>query len=202
MLFGDDLFDRCVAVVNAWKPKEEYLQEEGYKKDLLFFMQEVLNKKKDDIFSSNEPCYLKDESGRSLCDIGVNRKVGIELKKGKNGKISKSDINRLQGQIDDHKLDYPDGIIVVLVGDCNAFSEGEIKQRLQRKLDESNKNNLGLGYGLRLRLINKSNIHNGNKINQNNKNKDDDDDYNNQPGSFAIKIPKIKIPRFDLKFDI
>src|SRR3989338_578060 len=110
-MFGNNLFDECVAIIKAWKLKQQYPDEKYYKKELLNLLQEKLNEQTSSMFSQKQHFNIRDESGRSLCDIGINRKVGIELKKGKNGKIPKTEINRLQGQIEDYELDYPEGVI-------------------------------------------------------------------------------------------
>jgi len=155
-MFGNNLFDECVAIIKAWKLKQQYPDEKYYKKELLNLLQEKLNEQTSSMFSQKQHFNIRDESGRSLCDIGINRKVGIELKKGKNGKIPKTEINRLQGQIEDYELDYPEGVIVVLVGECDKFTESEIRTRLQRKLDKENNIGIGIGQQFRIKLINKS----------------------------------------------
>jgi hypothetical protein len=93
------------------------------------FLQENLNRANNFFFRN---VLIKKEDSRGLCDIAVgNRAVGIELKKDLN---SKSQINRLQGQIDDYKEDYQEGVIVVLVGKVDKYVENDLRHKLTKKL--------------------------------------------------------------------
>ncbi len=105
------LFDECVGLVREWQPKQKYPNESKYRDDLMDFLHEGLNKS-DTLLFGNRDVKIKKEEGRGLCDIGIgNRQVGIELKKDLK---SKSQINRLQDQIEDYEEYYEEGIIVVL----------------------------------------------------------------------------------------
>jgi len=149
-MFGMNLFDECIDLINKWQPKQKYSKELNYRDDLMDFLQERLNNFKD-MFSGNRNVLVKKEDGRGLCDIAVgNRRVGIELKKDLK---SKSQINRLQGQIDDYEDDYQEGVIVVLVGNTNKYVENDLRNKLQKKLNKFG--DLGLNQ-FRIKLINKS----------------------------------------------
>ncbi len=149
-MFGTNLFEECVDLINHWSPQQEYSNELKYRDDLMDFLYEKLNKC-GDILSGNRNVKLKKEASRSLCDIGVgNQQVGIELKKDLK---SKSQINRLQGQIEDYEDDYKEGVIVVLVGKMDKYVENDLKHKLIKKLNNSG----GLGLQqFRIKLINKS----------------------------------------------
>jgi hypothetical protein len=149
-MLGMGLFDEVVEIINQWKPRQKYPNELKYRDDLMNFIHNKLNNSGNMLFGSRN-VLIRKEDGRGLCDIAVgNRKVGIELKKDLK---SKSQINRLQGQIDDYEDDYEEGVIVVLVGNVNKYVEDELRHKFQKKLDKST------GFGLqqfRIKLINKS----------------------------------------------
>lgn len=150
IMLGMGLFDEVFEIITQWKPQKKYPNELKYRDDLMNFIHNKLNNSGNILFGSRNVLVRK-EDGRGLCDIAVgNRKVGIELKKDLK---SKSQINRLQGQIDDYEEEYEEGVIVVLVGNVNKYVEEELRYRLQKKLDKSNI------FGLqqfRIKLINKS----------------------------------------------
>ncbi len=150
-MFGMDLFDECIGLIDRWKPKQKYPKELKYRNDLMDFLQEKLNNSNDILFGNRRNVLVKKEDGRGLCDIAVgNRRVGIELKKDLK---TKSQINRLQGQIDDYEEDYQEGVIVVLVGNTDQYIENDLRNKLQKKINKSG----GLGLNqFRLKLINKS----------------------------------------------
>jgi len=150
-MFGDGLFNECLKLVKEWKPKQKYILEDDYKRDLREFLFTSLNK--EDMFGQKRNINVIEESGRSLCDIAVAKKVGIELKYGKDGKIRQGDIDRLKGQVERHRLDYPEGIIVVLVGDADDYSEANVRENLNRLYNLINN---GYGNQFNLTLINKS----------------------------------------------
>lgn len=149
-MFGLSLFDECVNLINSWQPHQKYANELKYRDDLMNFLYERLNES-GDILSGNRNVKLKKEASRSLCDIGVgNQQVGIELKKDLK---SKSQINRLQGQVEDYEDDYKEGVIVVLVGKVDKYVESDLRHKLTKKLNKS------AGFGLqqfKIKLINKS----------------------------------------------
>ncbi len=152
-MFGLNLFDKCVSLIRHWQPKQKYKVESQYRDDLFNFLHKNLNTSNFDLFGFNRPTniLLKKESGRGLCDIGVGPKnVGIELKKNLR---SKSQINRLQGQIDDYKEEYIEGVIVVLVGNIDSTIESELRYKLSKKI------NYGFYFNsapFRIKLINKT----------------------------------------------
>lgn len=152
-MFGAGLFDRCVEIIKQWEPKKKYSKEPDYRDDLMDFLNDKLNSSGGPILGSldNRTIKIKREASRSLCDIGVgNNQVGIELKRNLK---SKSQINRLQGQIEDYENDYKEGVIVVLVGKTGKYVVNNVRDKLQKKLDKS------MGFGMqqfRIKLINKS----------------------------------------------
>ncbi|NMB66707.1 hypothetical protein GYA25_01450 [Candidatus Woesearchaeota archaeon] len=155
-MFGNGLFDECIELISRWQPKQKYPNELKYRDDLMNFLHEKLNNSHD-MFSGNRQVLVKKEDGRGLCDIAVgNRKVGIELKKDLK---SKTQINRLQGQIEDYEDDYSEGVIVVLVGNTDVYVENDLRHKLTKKLNKSGM--MGLNQ-FRIKLINKCD----NKISQ------------------------------------
>ncbi len=79
------------------------------------------------MFGPQDKIVVKKESGRGLCDIAVNRVVGIELKKDLK---SKAQIDRLTGQIRRYMKDY-DVILVVLVGNTNSDAREDLEEAIQ-----------------------------------------------------------------------
>jgi len=129
-LFGDTLFGDVLTIIKNWKPKEAYRGELQYRDDLLEVLRKELNKPKG-MFENQEQIVIKKEADRSLADIGINRRIGIELKLDLQ---NKSQRNRLEGQIGDFLRDYKK-LIIVLCGNTNPQELDEIK----RKAEELNK---------------------------------------------------------------
>jgi hypothetical protein len=146
------LYEEIYALIKEWEPKEIYDKESEYRDDLLDFLKDELNDS--DNFGHIS---IKKEDGRGLCDIGVNRQIGIELKLDLD---KKSKANRLVGQIIEFKHDYPTGIIVLLIGDTEHNAYQTIKDAihemrsanqefriLQKNLNESDDRNDDTGSG-------------------------------------------------------
>ena len=143
-MFGD-LLSEVMGLIEKWKPGK-YPKEPGYRDELVDFLREQLNEKPDQLGFAKQRLSINKEDSRGYCDIGVDRKVGIELKKDLKGK---SKIDRLAGQIMDYKKEYKD-IIVVLVGDTDKDALEALKDKIAQ---------LSQGGGLyqepRIKIINK-----------------------------------------------
>jgi hypothetical protein len=161
-MFGQSLFDECLDLVRKWKPRNEYPNELKYRDDLMDFLHINLNQS-NNLFSGRRNVKIKKEASRSLCDVGIgNSQVGIELKKDLK---TKSQINRLQGQIEDYEDDYNEGVIVVLVGKIDKFVENDLLHKLNKRLNNS------MGFGVqqfRIKLVNKSTTKNKESPKRNN----------------------------------
>ncbi len=144
-MFGDNLFDECVRVIENWMPNDFSIEKE-YQNDLREFLFKTIGR--------DNNVNIKLENSRALCDIAIGRLIGIELKFGKNGKISKSEIDRLHGQVAGHIKEYSEGIIIVLVGDVNKYSEADVKDKLRDLYNLINEGNYFEDYPMK--LINKS----------------------------------------------
>ncbi|MFH0701069.1 MAG: hypothetical protein V2A62_01385 [Candidatus Woesearchaeota archaeon] len=155
-MFGNGLFTRCIELIKVWKPQQNYLDELKYRDDLRDFLFKELNKPNPLSFGNPERINVRIESSRSLCDIAIDRSIGIELKFSETGKMKKAEIDRLYGQIAGHKKEYSQGIIVVLVGEVDDYSEAEVRERLEELHTSFNNSGLGLNQ-YHLDLINKSN---------------------------------------------
>ncbi|MCJ7614514.1 hypothetical protein MUO71_07125 [Candidatus Bathyarchaeota archaeon] len=114
---SDSLFDEVLQTINNWKPKTQYPTENKYRDDLLKFLRKTLNPSGNCVFRSPiwssdfyEQPLIKKEAGRSLADIGIDNKIGIELKRNLK---RKSQINRLVGQVVDYLGGYSYAIIVL-----------------------------------------------------------------------------------------
>jgi hypothetical protein len=132
------LYEKVCRLIQEWEPEEIYDVENEFRDDLLDFLDENLN---------SSDVSIKKEDGRGLCDIGINRQIGIELKL---DMVKKAEANRLVGQILDYIDEYPTGIIILLLGDTehNAFqtvkdgirkiqAEDQIVRILRKELEDS-----------------------------------------------------------------
>jgi hypothetical protein len=147
-MFGGNLFNKVYDIIEDWEPEKDYPNENGFRDDLLSFLREELNKSKDDLFGGGKRVSVKKEDGRGLCDIAVNGRVGIELKKDLR---KKAQIDRLGGQIIRYKKAY-DNIIVVLVGDGYPDAEEDLKDMTAELSDD----NIGLTKIVKVKVIDKT----------------------------------------------
>ena len=106
-----NIFDKVYSLIQSWQPKKEYPTEEGYRDDLLQFLRENLNRS--DWLGISHRYSIQKESGRCLADIGIDRRVGIELKRNLK---SKAEADRLIGQVKGYLKEYEEGVIIVLCG--------------------------------------------------------------------------------------
>ncbi|MCW4034805.1 MAG: hypothetical protein NWF03_05520 [Candidatus Bathyarchaeota archaeon] len=130
-----NLFEDVLQTIENWNPKDQYTTETKYRDDLLLFLRQRLNQSESSIFSSplwnssnSRQHLIKKEAGRSLADIGIDNKIGIELKRNLK---RKSQINRLVGQV----VDYLDGyshVIIVLCGQPEQEAVEVLKHNLRR----------------------------------------------------------------------
>lgn len=144
-MFGD-LYMDTNRIIENWNPKEKFSNENGYRDDLATFLIHKFNDTKNPFGLPNRTSVTK-ESGRGLCDIAIDKKIGIELKKDLK---SKSQIDRLMGQILEYKKDYRD-IIIVLVGNSKENSIEELKA----KVSDLNRQNMGIMSQTMIKIINK-----------------------------------------------
>jgi len=113
--------ERVSRIVKEWRPKKEYRSEAGYRDELLTFIRKEL--KKGTMLGPSERHRIRKESGRHLADIGIDEKIGVELKRNLN---SQSSLDRLIGQVRRFMRSY-DYIIVVLCGEVNEGILDELK---------------------------------------------------------------------------
>ncbi len=109
-LFDNGLFDEAHSLIKSWKPTK-HSREIQYRDDLFAYLTREL-RSDNSIFGRGQVHILK-EAGRSLADIAINRAVGIELKLNLK---SKSEVDRLRGQVEGHAKEYGEGVIIVLCG--------------------------------------------------------------------------------------
>jgi hypothetical protein len=150
-MFGS-LFGDAVNLIEKWRPKQKYSNENRYRDDLANFLRKEFKERQDSfLFGSGERVSIKKEAGRGLCDIAINEQIGIELKKDLS---KKKQVDRLMGQLIDYKKAYED-IIIVLVGKTNK----DALELLRDKVSELNKES-GIGFGLsqtpRIKIIDKA----------------------------------------------
>jgi hypothetical protein len=131
-MFGN-YFDVVVQAVKEWTPKRDYATEGKYRDDLLRFLRERL-KPSESVgeyilgSGSSELHIIKKEAGRHLADIGIDDKIGIELKL--NLKRQR-EIDRLVGQVTRFLNEYSH-ILVVLCGCVEQENIDVLKHQLNR----------------------------------------------------------------------
>lgn len=137
-LFSSGLFDEVHDSIKNWKPRSNYAREIGYKRDLLEYLRRG--------FGRNHS--IQEERGRSLADIGIDRKIGIELKLNLSGRA-----HQLNGEVHAHIREYTQGVIVVLCGKTNPNTLDEVKNILREKIREERGKAGILSEGKRIKLI-------------------------------------------------
>jgi hypothetical protein len=148
-MFGfDTLFEDTISIIKNWTSEKEYSNETSYRDDLLNVLREKLNQVNDPIFGRQNRVSVVKEDGRGLCDIGINRLIGVELKKDLK---SKSQVDRLVGQIHGYKKDYQD-LIIVLVGKTNKEALEGLKDRIS---DLTRNASYGFNQEPRIKIIDK-----------------------------------------------
>jgi hypothetical protein len=115
------IFEETIDLIKRWQSKQQYGDENQYRDDLIEFLRDRF---KTDMFGSQRNITIKKEASRQLCDIGIGKFVGIELKKDLS---AKSEVDRLGGQLIKYRKEYED-LIVVLVGKTNPDAFEELKE--------------------------------------------------------------------------
>lgn len=148
-----DLFEDSIRIIRSWIPKQKYSNEALYRNDLIEFLRKELNERQNPFsFGPQSRVSVTKEDGRGLCDIGINRTIGIELKKDVK---SKSQVDRLAGQIMGFKKDYRD-LIIVLVGHTNKDALEILKDNISGLSGSGSNIGLGFNQGPRIRIIEKA----------------------------------------------
>jgi len=113
---GPNLIDVVYSLIERyWEPRKEYSREEEYRDDLLEFLRINLNRS--NWLGASQYHSIQKESGRHLADIGIDRKVGIELKRNLK---TKAEADRLVGQVKGYLREYYEGVIIVLCGSVDG----------------------------------------------------------------------------------
>ncbi|QYZ79258.1 hypothetical protein E2N92_07315 [Methanofollis formosanus] len=126
----DDLFGDTIGAINRWTPEKNYRKEDGYRDDLIQYLRERLNQESP---FSNRKVTIQPESGRSLCDIVVDRSIGIELKKDLK---EKAKVDRALGQLHRYWGQYHD-IIIVLVGNTDPNKYDDLREQISDFVDRN-----------------------------------------------------------------
>jgi hypothetical protein len=158
-MFGS-LFDEAVSIIEEWKPKQNYPNENQYRDDLMRYLRQKLNDSNMMNIGFRGKFKIVSEAGRHLCDIAINDSIGIELKLD----LRKlAEVDRLYGQIGRYSGQY-DGLIIVLVGRTSE----EIIDDLRDRISKINSGSLpGLTDSVDIELI----------VKKSQKQRDDRDDY-------------------------
>jgi len=118
------LFPKVQDSVRVWKPKF-YPNEKGYQDDLFHHLRANL---KNDSFFGSSKYSVRLEDGRGLCDIAVERAVGIELKHNLN---KKAKVDRLLGQVGRYMQDYSEGVLIVVTGEPSIKTIEDLEYELR-----------------------------------------------------------------------
>ncbi len=105
-------------IKNEWEPDWSLSEETAYRDDLIEFLDKKLNKAH----------LIRKEDGRHLADIGIDKKIGIELKLNLS---SKKEVDRLIGQVQGYLDDY-DAILIALLGKTSPETIRDINFRLKK----------------------------------------------------------------------
>ena len=121
----NNLFSDVVQNVEKWSPKKAESEAE-FRDDLMAYLRQ--NLAQEDLLGGREPLSIRKETGRHLADIGIDGKVGIELKYNLN---TKSKVDRLFGQIDDYLTGY-DSVVIVLCGKTSDDQLDYLKEKVRK----------------------------------------------------------------------
>jgi ethanolamine utilization protein EutP (predicted NTPase) len=116
--------ENVISLIKCWKPKK-FQKEFKYKDDLSNYLSDELNKSSSSILKPD--ISVKRTVGKGLCDIVVNRKIGIELRK---DLATKEDVDLLCQQLNSYERGYEE-VIVVLLGKSNPIALEQLKDDVQ-----------------------------------------------------------------------
>ena len=150
-MFSMSLFDRILRAVENWEPEKDYSEERGYRGDLLDFLREELNETEPFAIGLQRRIKVSPESGRHLCDMGVGKEIGIELKKDLR---SLKQVDQLTGQLNRFLREYSN-LIVVLVGEVDNNAYEELENQI-KDLTKDTSIPISLAQGPRIDVIDKS----------------------------------------------
>jgi len=122
-----NIFDEVHSAIQNWRPQKEFNKEIDCRDDLVEFLRKTLNQQ--NYLGIANHFNIQTESGRHLCDIGINRRIGIELKLDLR---TKSQADRLFGQVDGFLDDYVEGVIIVLCGKTDMQQVDYLKDKLSK----------------------------------------------------------------------
>lgn len=128
IIFGmfDTTFDDVIRCISSWIPKRKYSRETQYRDDLLEYLRKELSKPSPWDLGPGKKHKIQKESGRGLADIGIDDKIGIELKYNMN---TKAKVDRLFGQIEDYTRSYND-MVILLCGQTNDDRVNYLESKL------------------------------------------------------------------------
>ncbi|MHC1584755.1 MAG: hypothetical protein ACXQS7_00600 [Candidatus Syntropharchaeia archaeon] len=138
-MFGRNLCDKVLNIIEEWSPKKKYSKEIEYRDDLMEFIRKELKRSQQNIlFGTPETHCVKKESGRHLADIGIDEDIGVELKLNLR---RKAEMDRLEGQVSGFSREYS-CIIIVLCGKVSDEIVEELEYRFRQRYG-----NVGFGIG-------------------------------------------------------
>lgn len=131
--------ENVISLIKCWKPKK-FQKELKYKDDLSNYLSDELNKSSSSILKPD--ISVKRIVGKGLCDIVVNKKIGIELRK---DLATKKDVDLLCQQLNSYEREYEE-VIIVLLGKSNPIALEQLKDDVlaRNKILDLNSSDLGV----------------------------------------------------------
>ncbi|WP_246986541.1 hypothetical protein [Halorientalis marina] len=125
-MLGNNLGNEVVQLIDEWIPEDKHENEYGFQQELEGYLDIQLNEKSNSGMhpglgggtGGEVPVWR--ERGKSDADLVVDDSIGIEMKKD----LKNRDINRLRGQIEKYKKEFPVVIAVACgISDMSGWRE-------------------------------------------------------------------------------
>lgn len=124
------LYKKIYKTTKKWEPKEKYRTEKKYIADLIRFLNKELNTNKSGM--PTKQLDIKRNEREEFCDITINNKVGIDIKRTLKQKIPNDKITRLFDEILHYKKNHKKGIIIIIVGKTNEHTKTRLEKETKK----------------------------------------------------------------------
>lgn len=124
------LFKKIHKATKKWQPKEKYRTEKKYISDLINFLNKELNTYKGGM--PKKKYSIKYNEKKEFCDITINNKVGIDIKKTLKEQIPNDKITRLFDEILNYKKNHTKGAIFIIVGKTNEHTKTRLEKETKK----------------------------------------------------------------------
>jgi hypothetical protein len=112
--------EKVLSLIENWRPKK-FQKEQKYKDDLSAYLNHELNRWEVPVPEANIP--VNRVVGKGLCDIVINQKIGIELRK---DLATNKQVSTLCGELNNYKRAYEE-VIIVLLGNSNPRTVEQVR---------------------------------------------------------------------------